>query len=254
MKNALLVLLSVILLVSCSKQSPENSVVKAPEISKKLVKWVDSYSDGSVESMSYVYDPSGKITTIKEDDRVYNFNFASKSSLVVEQKKASDNSLVRTIECTLNQDGYITKMLFKDLSGVITYTYTYVYDGNGYVSKLRGESKSSNFEEEYTITGGNMVSSKAYFDGKFTYNRYYTYDASIANKASFEYAGYWTACGLFGKSSKNLMIENKEFDLSNVLKWHLKRGYGLDAFGYPTKMTTTNMLNNSKTETVLSFQ
>jgi len=254
MKQSILVLTVLVLFASCKKDAQPASTVSSPSKSRSLAKMIYSYDNGPAEISEYSYDGQGRISSVKSNTINSSFDYVSKTLLVVSERKIADNSLTRTIVCGLNDKGYIIKMEFKNPDGLITYTYEFTYDGNGYVVSKKGSNGSSGFQEDFVIVDGNAVSSKAYFNGKFTYDRLYYFDKTKENKTTMTHAGYWYSTKLFGKASRNLGNEYKEFDINNSLKWHLQTVYELDALGYPVKWTTNNMLTKKSGITTLSFQ
>jgi hypothetical protein len=167
---------------------------------------------------------------------------------VVTAKNNSDNSLYRTYECTLNDKGYVTKMIMKNPAGAVTYNYEYTYNADGYLIKQIGifGNGSSDYEFEFTIVNGNAVAVKNSNGGVFNYRGEYTYDNSKLNKTPGGHGGYWQSYTLFGKISKNLVTEYKSFDASNTVTWHTKSTYDMDADGYPVKETTNNVLQGKQ--------
>jgi hypothetical protein len=247
MKKILFVLSTALFFASCKKDS---SVTPdpAPGVSKKLMKATYVYNNDAPESTTYTYDVQGRISVIKQEDYTETFDYISATSLMVTQRKNADNSLKQTKECTINEMGYITKIVFKNPAAFHTYTYEYTYNAEGYMVKVKGSNptNSSFYETEFTIIDGNMVSSKAYFDGVLTYNREYTVDPTRVNKGTYDYENYWDGTTMFGKKQKNLLKECKIFNMSGALTWHTKINYEVDADGYPIKITTDYILDGIK--------
>jgi hypothetical protein len=247
MKKIILVLSAAIFFASCKKDS---SVVPdpTPGVTKKLMKATYVYDNNAPEIDMYVYDGQGRLSVATEDTRNETFDYVSATSLIVTQRKNADNSLIQTKECTLNEKGYITKIVFKNPAGVHTYTYDYTYNPEEYMVKVKGSNPTNNsfYETEFTIIDGNMVSSKAYFDGVLTYNREYIVDPTRVNKGTYDYENYWDGTTMFGKKQKNLLKECKIFDMSGTLTWHTKNNYEVDGDGYPVKITTDYILHGTK--------
>lgn len=242
MKNLFFVLGTVVLLASCKKDSAVN-----PTATKNLVKATYVWDNQTPEIDEYTYDTKGRIATHKDDSRTETFNYVSPALLVVTRKNNADNSLNRTYECTLNDKGLMTKMLMKDPAGVVTYTYNYTYNADGYMIRLEGiQPVGTGYEVDYTIVNGNVVSSTNYNGGVLNRTGQYIYDNSKINKASGSHGGYWPSSTLFGKASKNLLSEYKSISPAGALTWHTQYNYVLDANGYPVKLTTTNVLEGKQ--------
>jgi len=243
MKKLFVLLSMVSIFASCKKADVVNSVTVPSSTSKKLTKGVYVYDNYAPETEEYTYDAQGRIAVFKEDERTSTFNYASPTFLVVTETKNADNSVMATKECDLNANGYITKMVFKNPLGAITYTYDFTYDADGYLTYEKGSyAGGAVYEEQYVISGGNAVSSKSYYNNILNHTREYIYDNTKLNKAPFGHAGYWQSRSLFGKRPTNLMSEYKTFDPQNVLTANGKMTYEMDADGYPTKRTGVEQL------------
>lgn len=255
MKKIIFVLSAVVFFASCKKDSSQGTD-QTPGVTKKLMKATYVYENYAPEIMTYAYDGKGRVSVITDDDRYETFDYISATSLMVTQRKKADNSLMQTKECTLNEMGYITKIVIKNATAVHTYTYDYAYNAEGYMVKVKGSNpvSSSNYEVEFTIAAGNMVSSKAYFDGVLTYNREYIADQTKINKGGFDYNAYWNGTNMFGKKQKNMLLEFKSTNLSGALTWHTKHNYEIDANGYPVKLTTDYILDGTKEIDTYIFQ
>lgn len=244
MKHLMTAIAAVIFLASCKKEKTDIVPTPTPNTEKQMMKATYFWDGGSPSVDNYTYNADGKISQINDGTYTSYFDFVSSSSLVVTIKKNADNSLYRTHECTLNDKGAVTKQLIKNAAGVLSYTYEYGYNADGYLINQKGASPGgSSFEEKFTFVNGNPVSSINY-DGATPLNfREYVYDLSKANNAGFSNGGYWNVRNLFGKPTKNLMTEYKDFNGSGTLTWHVKYSYELDTDGFPVKQNLLNALN-----------
>lgn len=245
MKKVIIALTTIVTMVSCKK---ENVVIPTnPAATKVLVKSNYVWDNGTPEINEFTYDTVGRISMQKNQTRTYTFNYVSATSLIVTEKKTIDNSLHQTQECTLNEKGYITKMIFKNPGGNVTYTYNYIYNSDGYVTRLEGVGTvGGGYEVDYTIVNGNAISSKNYNNGVLNYSGEYIYDNSKINKTTGGHAGYWPSPTLFGKRSKNLLIDYKAKNPAGAITWHTQYAYEMDATGYPAKLTTINVLDSKQ--------
>lgn len=225
-------------IMSCKKQA---TVTPAPTNSKagKKIAQVDYMYENVLDDVSkYKYDNGGRIISNIETDYTDYFEYQSASKLLVTRKSNSDNSIIRTFEATLNEQGFITSMISKDKNGTISETTTITYDNEGYLIKNFTQAINSSYGREYVIENGKIISFKKYNNGVQTGNGVYTVDVSKENKQSFTAWGYWHSQNLFGKPLKYLTIEFKEFDNAGVVKWHAKDTYERDADGDVTKIVT----------------
>ncbi len=243
MKQLFFFLSAIVLLASCKKDNTENPSLAA---TKNLIKTTYVWDGGTPEIDEYTYDAQGRLSVQKGDNRTYSFNYVSATSLLVTERNNSDNSLYQTQECILNDKGYITKMIFRNPAGVITYNYNYVYNADGYVTRLEGSGAGGGYEVDYTIVNGNVVSSIHYNEGVLNRTGEYIYDNSKLNKTGAGHSGYWQSNKLFGKGSKNLLIDYKSKSPAGATTWHTQYGYELDAAGYPVKLTTSNILTGKQ--------
>jgi hypothetical protein len=245
MKKLLIVLTVIIAMASCKKQ--DVIIPTKPVTTKDLVKSTYVWDNETPEINEFTYDAGGRISMQKNQTRTYTFNYVSATSLIVTERKTIDNSLYQTIECILNDKGYITNMVYKNPAGTLTYTYTYTYNADGYVIRLVGATPAgSGYEVDYTIVNGNAISSKNYNNAVLNYSGEYTYDNSKINKTTGGHTGYWPSLTLFGKRSKNLLIDYKATNPAGAITWHTQYAYEMDAAGYPAKQTTTNVLNSKQ--------
>ncbi len=255
MKRVFIALTAVIVMASCKKESVTSVINTTPTGTKKLAKTIDVYDNGIPEANTYTYDAQGRIAVIKEESRTYTFNFVSATTLLATEKKNLDNSLSQTYECTLNDKGYITKMLFKNPSGAVIYSYDYTYNADGNITSQKGTSPSgSNYETVYVLANGNLVSSKLYYDNVLSQNREHTYDINKINKAGIGYSFYWNVPNLFGKGSKNMLVEYKSFNTSNTLVWHAQFTYNMDADGYIVKQNTNYVMQGKQGVITYTFE
>ena len=246
----------VIGMASCSK---ENTLTPAPATqlpvmaTKKISQISYSYNGSASENESMTYDVQGRLATYTEDDHTSSFAYTSATKLEVTRRKKSDNSIDRVYDCTMNSNGAITEMLFKE-SNIIKYTYLFEYNSDGYLTKIKGINPGYIYEEFFEIVDGNATSSKLYYDGVQSSNRQYFPDNTKPNKTFFSTWTYWPSATLFGKPSKYHLKEFKDFNMSNTLTWHSKYMIETDAQGYPVKITTDFILQGTKGITNYSFQ
>ena len=140
-------------------------------------------------------------------------------------------------------------------TGTITFAYDYIYNADGYTTSQKGTyANGSTYEIVYIITNGNVVSSKLYYDNVLSSNNEFTYDNTKVNKTHFGIGCYWNVPNLFGKSSKNMMVESKNYNTSGTLTWHTQSTYDMDGDGYPVKQTTNYILQGKQGVNTFTYQ
>jgi hypothetical protein len=255
-KKVIIALTAVVAMVSCKKEDVTTTAVTvAPTVTKSLAKFSRVYDNGTPETVNYTYDAQGRIATIKNDNRTETFDFVSATSLVVTERFNSNNNLATTKECTMNEKGYVTKIVVKNSVGTLQGTYDYNYNADGYSTNYKVTYPSgSTMEFVYVITDGNAVSSKLYYDNVLSNRDEITYDNTKTNKTQIGIAYYWPVPNLFGKCTKNMMAESKTYDAAGTLTWHTQSTYDMDAVGYPTKQTINFILQGKQGVNTFTYQ
>jgi YD repeat-containing protein len=257
MKKVIIALTALVAMASCKKEDVTTAVTPTPvpSVTKNLVKYTNSYDNATPETEMYTYDAQGRIAEIKKDDRTVTFNFVSATSLAETQRWNTNNDIIVTQEYTINDKGYVTKIIKKSPAGIPYFTYDYTYNADGYMTSQKGTfDNGSNFETVYVINDGNVVSYKDYQDGILKGNVIYNYDNTKINKTGLSYSGYWNLKKLFGKSSKNMVSEYKYFNASGTLTYHLQFAYELDTDGYPVKQTANYVLQGKQRVNTFIYQ
>lgn len=244
MNKLFIIFISIIALSSCQK---DTELVPTLATTKNLDKFTYVWNNGTPESEEFIYDAQGRVAVIKGDEQTSTFKYVSASSLVVTAKNNIDNSPYRSFNCTLNSNGYITKISMINPDGTLYYTYNYTYNIDDYIIKTEGVPTTGiGFTTEYVIQNGNVVSSKNFNGDALSYTGKYTFDGSLENKTGFGHTGYWYSNKLFGKGLKNMLVDYKSFSPNNTLTWHMTYEHDLDADGYPLSTTSLNVLQNKK--------
>lgn len=232
--------------VSCKKETID-TVPPVIFPAKKLKQVSDSYDGQAPDITKITYDATGRIATLldRPTETDY-FDYQSPTMLVITTKKNIDNSVKQIKECTINDKGYISKMVIK-VNAVVNYTYEYTYNVEGYTTKVKGyNAAGSGFETEYTYVNGSPASFKKYNDGVQTSTGQYIYDETKLNKMPFPINFNFPSYNLFGKPVKYILKEYKQFDMSSTLIWHLKNSSEFDAEGYLKKQTTDYVLQGKQ--------
>lgn len=258
MKKILLLLLVLAAFASCKKEKGTQLKPDDPKaVSKHLVKEVYVYNNGAPEVTEYSYNAQNQLVRVSYSNDIDSFVYNSATSITCISRKKADNSLSYTKECTLDNSGRMTKVVYKNTAGVVSFIYEYSYDTNGYLTKEKYNQLIGTpyyYEREFTWADGNPVSSKFYTDGQFNKTREYTYDLTKINKTNRASAGIWASATWFGKGSKNYQISFKEKDKGNNLVWHNENAWTLDADGYPTKLDTHYPLLGKSGVTTYTYQ
>ena len=250
----LMTIAALVVVASCSKSN--NDLTPDPPAVNKKVKEINYTNNaGYTETEKFVYDNGGRIVGQSGEEYIYLFSYESVSSLLVTRKKTIDGSVDQRVECTLNGNGAITKMVYSNMpSNTVHYTYEVFYDANGYISKWKGTaSQGAVAEEIYQFENGNPTSSKLFYDGVLNLEKVYVYDASKLNKGSLTVWGTWPSDKFFGKPTKNLLSEIKNFDKNGQLQWHMKNAFQLDSDGYLVKLTTDYLMQNEQSITTYTY-
>jgi Domain of unknown function (DUF4595) with porin-like fold len=255
MKKVIIALAAIITMASCKKENLTPVTPDVPSVSKKLVKTTGVYDNGTPETEVYTYDVQGRVAAIKDDEITETFDYVSASSLIVSARFNSTGNLQQTRECTLNSNGYVTKLVIKNGIGGIVYTYDFTYNAEGYMINRKGTSPGgSTYEIQFNIVNGNTVSYKLFYDDVLSSNIEFTYDAAKLNKNSFSNGCYWTVPVLFGKGSKNLCTAVKTYDTAGTLTYHTQYAYELDADGYVVKQNYTIVLTGKQGVNTNTYQ
>lgn len=252
MKNSLFAATASLLMVSCSKEKVENSVQSTDK--PVLVASVNHvFESNPPDAENYTYDEKGRLL-IKEDDKLrISYSYATPGKIMVTQIKKPDNSAGQTSEATLDAQGRVVKIDYYTPAGVWNYGYEFTYDQEGFVKTEKGFGGSSSYENVYEIANGNVVSAKVYSNGVYESNRYYYYDDAIENKMPNSNVSLFPGKGLFGKTTKHLMTEYKNMDLSNTLLWHARYTYELNSAGLISKKFTNYVHQGTNAVTTYTY-
>jgi antitoxin component YwqK of YwqJK toxin-antitoxin module len=241
MKKFLTLLAITAVFASCKKETVTNPT---PAVGKKIKQITYTDNTGYSETVTIGYDAKGRVLNYTEDDRTYTLSYENDTRLVVTSRNISDNSLIRTVECTLNNKGAITEMLYKTPAGVHNYTYQHTYDANNQMKSYKGFSNGGNsYEMIAEIVNGNVSTIQHYSDGLPNGNSAYYYEGAKPNKLPHTLNGDWSSKILFGKTFSHLPTEYKRWNQAGTLTVHNKSTYELDADGDVTKTTTISMLD-----------
>jgi hypothetical protein len=246
MKKLIIALSAIIAMASCKKENVPDPAV--PAVNKMLAKVNYVYDNGTPETDDFTFGMDGKITSIKTNDRTHTFNFISAASLAVTERANSSNAIISTRQCDLNDKGFVTQIVVKNAAGVVSGTYNYTYNADGYQTgnKLTYPNGDT-WEDVYTYTDGNIVSVKTYKNSVLNDYTDITYDNTKTNKTQLtNYADYWDLPNLFGKGAKYLKSEMKRYTASGVLTFHIQYTNELDADGYLLKQTNNYVLTGKQ--------
>ncbi|MBO9591367.1 MAG: hypothetical protein J7599_00575 [Niabella sp.] len=248
------IFLSGLLAVSCTKKKNDIVATPDPPAGRRIAQMIETYADNTKKTETLTYDAKGRPAVYTTNSRKEVFDFQSASRLLVTSYKLPENTLERTIECTLNDKGAITEMRFKNTSDVITYTYQYAYNAEGYTTWVKGSGSSNDWYEIVPeIKDGNYIRAKETFSSGAVYDDAYTY-GSASNTLYKSYFGYWPVDGLFGKPSKNLLLEAKGFKSNGDLNSHIKRNYTITAEGFVNKYIINYMLSGESSVVEITYE
>jgi hypothetical protein len=249
MRKLLTMLAITAVFASCKKETVTNPV---PQENKKVKQIIYTDNTGFSETETVGYDAKGRMLNYVEENRTYSFSYESDTKLVITTRKKSDNSLIGTNECTLNNKGVITEIINKDAAGVHIYTYQYTYDANNQMTGVKGFGTSGiGYELAATAVNGNITNIAHYSDGSPNGTSVYYYENAKSCKIPHTLGGNWPSAVLFGKSNTLLPTEFKRWNQAGTLIWHNKSANEFDAEGYVTKITTTYL---DGTISVITYQ
>jgi hypothetical protein len=257
MKKVIIAFTAIIAMASCKKENvtPTPDPTPIPGATKNMTKFSRVFDNGTPDVYEYAYDAQGRVAAIKDADRTNTFDFVSAASLVVTERFNSDNSVAAIRECTMNEKGYVTKIVIKNAVGSLQGTNEYSYNAEGYVTNYKlTYLNGSTMEMVYVISDGNAVSLKQYDNNVLSSSAEFTYDNNRINKTGFGITYYWSVPNLFGKCSKNMQIENKAFNAAGTLNWHTQSSFEFDAAGYPTMQTINYPLLGKQGVNTFSYQ
>ena len=244
MKQFMIAMLVMATLAGCKKD--KDITPDAPETENKKITAVNSvYDDGSGYAETYTYNAQGAIIGYTDEDDNYTFNYQSPTSLHITRKLKTTGEITLTYECTMNQTGEITKQVFIYPNGNIAQTTEYEYNAEGYVIREKTTAPNYNNDYHYEYANGNPVSFKRYVSGNLDRTGLYTVFANISNKSGFAFGGHWL--GMFGKSFKNMVKEQKVFDKNGVQIGHTVNEIQCNAQGYATVIKSTYQNNSTQT-------
>ncbi len=243
-----------VLLASCKKSAEMPPAPEKTIQQKKIAATSYVWDNNAPETEQIVYDQQDRVTQYTDNNYVETFDYQTPEFLLVTRRKRSNNSLDRTIECTLNNKGAIVKMLFKDVTGKITYMYEYLYNTDGYVVTKKGSNTGSNYQVDYEIQNGNVVSSKIYFNGVHTYNSVFSI-TTLLNPVNRGVDAYWPVPRLFGTAAKKLIGETKQYKVATgELNNHTRNTWLLDNEGYITRYIDENLVDGKTGVTDYTLQ
>jgi hypothetical protein len=245
LKNLTAALIIMTAVASCKKERISNSGPQTPA-EKKMTEYTWVFDNGTPTTNFYEYDHSGRLITQKTINTICYFNYIGVDQLVITEKKTSDNSLRGTYECTLNNKGAITNMVFKNAANVVQTIHEMSYTSSGYLKKIKEASTNAVYEEEFEFVNDMPVSSKVYYDGVLYYSRQYFYDETQQNKTPVSHWYDWPSKTLFGNIYKYKLIEYKSLKADGSLHWHTKTLHETDANGFTLKETTDFLHLNKK--------
>lgn len=240
---------------SCKKEKVDTPAPPQPQLAvKQLTKYTWVFDNTPPSDCFYEYDQAGRVKTYKEQNRNYYFDYISVDKLIVAEHKATDNSLLYTYDCTLNEKKAIVKMTKKTASNVLDSDYDITYNSNGDLIKVRYVTASYTRDEIFEFVNGKAVSSRTYYDNVLYYDCQYFYDESQPNKNPLNHWYKWGSSSLFGNMYKYKLIEYKEIKANGQINWHMKFQNETDADGYITKQTIDYVHTGKKGVGTYSYQ
>jgi hypothetical protein len=200
MKTAISIILCSLISVSVScKKTAVEPVDFACDKTAKITR--QSFGDiGMI--ISYENGKIAKVVRADGKGLVENYSYKSPTELVI-TRNFSDGGVANTFKTTLNDKGYILKLMQEGSAGYIN-TFTYDTDGflktSGYVY---ANDAKLNSNSTYTYTNGNLTQVKNMSGNVLNYTVDYTYYEDKLNKADL--IGNQNQPDMYGRIAKNLV-------------------------------------------------
>jgi hypothetical protein len=221
---------------------------------KKLTKFASVHSNGTAACCSYTFGPAGRIATVELTDRSYFFNFTAADALVVREVNNSTQQLMATIHCTLNHQGFISSMLFKNRTGDVKKTIIYIYDAKGCLVKRQHLYRTGVIQEDvYEFENGSLTCSMHFSDEILINTTLYAYGSKKPDKTPFGWGAYWFVKNLFGIQPRFLPEQVKTVQPNGQVTQHSQLTYEFDKAGYPLKRTVHDLLNGTAIVNTFEF-
>jgi hypothetical protein len=250
MKKILFALSFIVTLASCRKDRIENPVITEVEKNIAEVKHPANPSNNRM----LTYDNQGNLLKIQGTTHYWTYEYQP-GKLIVKSHLVNTDKLLSTIEHTIDANGRSSGSVYKVDNGQIMSNQTYEYDANGYLVKVKTTYASGEvYETHYTIVDGNAVKEMSYKNGELKDKTDYQYDESKKAKIYFTMETTEGAKKIHGKSYTNLSSGYKRYDGSGNITGDVKLTYILDANGYVTKRTFTNLLTNQTSDIEYVYQ
>lgn len=245
MKKVIIALTVIIAMASCKKENVTTTAAPDPQpggvVKSTRVKSIVTTSNAGYPTRNekITYDASGRVTSYTRDETAETFNYLSPVELVITRRKTSDNSILLTMKCTLNDKGAITQMVEKNPSNVTTRIETREYTTEGYLKYVKQDDGVTVYEDIYTIVNGNVTNKKLTKDGGPFLSVDYTTNPLIKNSLPYNFVTTgWPLPLLNGKPLKNAIIEAKTYRADGILFQHNVFSYQLNAVDDIIKITT----------------
>lgn len=239
-----LLLIAGTLFSSCKK----NLVTEAP---KRLVKFFNS--SVPAEATTFKYDTQGRL--IDETSPYAGYKFAYTNNVFSGSYTDQNNNTPYVYSNgKLDKNGRLLQVdgLYTPQNGPSSsHKYVFTYDANGYLIKTTQTDITDNIvsEDTYTYNNGDLVSDINTYNGQPNYTMEYEYFDNLSNKLSMDINqtvfGFFSD-GLTGKRSKDLLKEERSYDIQNVKQLDYIFQYKLDNDGFPVSYTAQNLVNNAQ--------
>lgn len=227
---------------SCSKSGND---VTPPPAGRQLKTLTSVFDGGTPAVENYTYDSQGRLTSAVNSSRSYSFSYSGSSSMLITVYQLPANTLHSTIEGSFNPGGTLSKLVYRNPAGQVTYTYEFTYDAAGYMIKSKGITAAETSEEVFTIQNGDVVTASLYSNGVLTSTVQHTYDLTRPHKLPTAYWYIWPSETWFGKKNTHAMTEFKRTDAGGAVSWHYTDQHEYDSELFPVR-TTRQYLHNGK--------
>ncbi|QNA45264.1 hypothetical protein [Lacibacter sediminis] len=206
MKKIITVILcSSLVLMSCKKE--KTIVEPATKTVFKKVKELAIYANGVLDRNEvYAYDAEGRISSVTSLKNSLLFEYPTKNELKIIAKSKATGEVIWTQTAKLNSKGAITESEKRNPAGIVTETWNYSYDVNGYMVSYKYTTPLYDDDVQecfFVFEKGNVVAAKLYRNGILQQNETYEYDLNELSMMPHTAMSSWVSETLYGIPNKN---------------------------------------------------
>lgn len=232
---------------NCKKDDTITPIQPGTPITK-TIKSITSLSPGGGTTY-YEWDAGNRLTKVTYNDGTFSTYKYGKNETEIKLYE-NDPEYHFTGKATMNSNGSFTHVegsVFDD--GVtLAYAIDFEYDSKGQLVKSTEKEGDQTSVFEYFWKDGNIISTKEYRNGDYSFFAEYTYDTALTDKSGFDDGHNFlsTTGGVTGIRNKNLVTHSKRIRVSNnEVVSDATHTYEIDSEGYVTKKVYADAVYNS---------